>query len=295
MPALAYAQRAGALSAWQTVGHPGRLPIHDVNATASQITARDRAYDAQIREYDEMTKITLELKQQILAAVQPTYLGILSNADFGFADVSPFRLLNHLRDTYCIVEPEELEMSRASLKETWNVEEPMELLWERLSTAMEFATRHQDPISDFNAVNLTFAAIESTGVFTDACDRWRDRDNFTKTIDNLRVFFTKENKNRLRKLTAAQGGFHGANAAAGAIPTKPPPTPPATLKGTPAKVIVGDQVMYYCWSHGLGWNPEHTSASCKRKKEGHKDDATVKNLKGGCNTIMSAPHRTPQA
>ena len=34
----------------------------------------------------------------------------------------------------------------------------------------------------------------------------------------------------------------------------------------------------YCWSCGA-WN--HLSKDCKRKKDGHQDDATFKNKKGG--------------
>jgi hypothetical protein len=261
--------------------------VHSLTATAAQITARDRLYDAQLQEYAELTKIKLELKQQILAAVPSMYLRILSNKDFGFADISPHRFLNHLRTTYSDVEPEELERNRATLKETWNVDEPMELLWDRLAEAQHFSERHGDKISEFNAINLTLSAIETTGVFSDACDRWRDLDDITKTLTSFRTFFNKENKNRLRKLTAKQAGFHGANAATNpidrpTIPDKPPPTKPPT-----AGVVVDDTRMFYCWSHGLGWNPLHTSALCNNPTEGHQKTATINKMQGGCNTIMA--------
>ena len=109
MSTSAYAARAGALCPWVSVLHPGNLPVHSLTATAAQITARDWGYDAQLREYAELTKIKLKLKQQILAAVPSMYLRILSNKDFGFADISPHRFLTHLRTTYSNVEPEELE------------------------------------------------------------------------------------------------------------------------------------------------------------------------------------------
>ena len=37
----------------------------------------------------------------------------------------------------------------------------------------------------------------------------------------------------------------------------------------------------YCWSHGITKNLRHTSKTCSRKKEGHKDDATLNNKMGG--------------
>jgi hypothetical protein len=41
--------------------------------------------------------------------------------------------------------------------------------------------------------------------------------------------------------------------------------------------------MYYCWSHGLGINQQHTSPMCTFKKDGHIDTATANNMQGGCN------------
>jgi hypothetical protein len=38
---------------------------------------------------------------------------------------------------------------------------------------------------------------------------------------------------------------------------------------------------HYCWSHGRTRNPKHTSPTCNHKKEGHKDDATLHDKKGG--------------
>jgi hypothetical protein len=37
----------------------------------------------------------------------------------------------------------------------------------------------------------------------------------------------------------------------------------------------------YCWTHGTTTNLRHTSKSCSRKAEGHKDDATFTNQLGG--------------
>ena len=46
--------------------------------------------------------------------------------------------------------------------------------------------------------------------------------------------------------------------------------------------INGENVTY-CWSHGITRNRRHNSKTCKRKKEGHQDDATLNNRMGGSN------------
>ena len=42
---------------------------------------------------------------------------------------------------------------------------------------------------------------------------------------------------------------------------------------------------HYCWSHGAG---NHTSADCRNKKSGHKDDATLERRKGGSDAYCKA-------
>ena len=39
----------------------------------------------------------------------------------------------------------------------------------------------------------------------------------------------------------------------------------------------------YCWTHGVTWNLNHNSKTCRRQAEGHKTNATPKNRMGGSN------------
>ena len=51
--------------------------------------------------------------------------------------------------------------------------------------------------------------------------------------------------------------------------------------------INGENVTY-CWSHGITKNRRHNSKTCKRKKDGHQDDATLNNRMGGSNERCKA-------
>lgn len=50
--------------------------------------------------------------------------------------------------------------------------------------------------------------------------------------------------------------------------------------------------MYYCHTHGLGYDREHTSITCNRKAPGHVDSATVIDMQGGTQKI--AKYRAPR-
>jgi len=124
---------------------------------------------------------------------------------------------------------------------------------------------------------------------------WRTRPAANKTFPEFCVYFTAKNKDRLRKLTTSQAGFHGANAAIAAVTTSPSAAAkPVTLMSSQHTAIVttnDGSSMYYCWTHGLGFNKTHTSATCSNPATGHCLDATVKNMQGGNTNIMSNRRR----
>ena len=137
-------------------------------------------------------------------------------------------------------------------------------------------------------MRLTLNVIKETGVFTNACEKWRDKLEAEQTMANFITHFNCENRECIRKLTVKQAGFHGANTATNKTTSVTPTTKP-TPKDEPNHSIKTNNgtTMYYCWMHGLGKNCNHTSVTCKNKGEGHKDEATADNMMGGNNKIMS--------
>ena len=108
-------------------------------------------------------------------------------------------------------------------------------------------------------------------------------------LASFKEHFNKEDAERERKLTAKTGGYHGAHGANG---NRPRDMPPPNAMPTNGSVVLPDGIkMYYCWSHGLGINKQHTSPSCTFKKDGHINTATADNVQGRCNLIMGPPAR----
>ena len=42
----------------------------------------------------------------------------------------------------------------------------------------------------------------------------------------------------------------------------------------------------YCWTHGISRNLKHNSHTCTRRREGHKEQATLHNRMGGSNNVL---------
>jgi hypothetical protein len=203
-------------------------------------------------------------------------------------------MLAHLKEEYGELDATEIETNHDTLAGAWNPDDHIEDLFTRIRDAQRLATKANEPITDGGAIRLTITALENTGVFESALELWHLKPEADKTMDNFKKHFCTKNKARLAKLTAQTAGYHGAHAASSVSPsvttTSTPPAPrPANnaVAATTPSVLTDDSVqMYYCWSHGLRKNKEHTSRTCQRPKEGHCETVTAnKNMMGGNNTI----------
>ncbi|KAI2511196.1 hypothetical protein MHU86_3161 [Fragilaria crotonensis] len=236
----------------------------------------------------------------VLTAINASFLSALEDPDFGFGDVTPLALLEHLRTEYGTMTPEELERNRSALSEPWNFDDPIEDLWSKISNIQRVATLGAVPIPDLTVITLTLAMIEKTGLLASTTEKFRLRPSADWTLALFKAEFKLGNQERVRRLTASDAGFHGAHHAS--VITPPPPiaaaataAPPRAPPATPAQhVSVEGGKLYYCWTHGLSQHRNHTSATCHNKATGHRDDATAFRMQGGNNTIATGrPRRLP--
>jgi hypothetical protein len=86
--------------------HPGNAPVHADAATAFQIAETIRLFNQEIDDHRLHERVKSELKRMIVQALDARCLRVLEDLDFGFADVSPFAMLQHLTDTCASVTPD---------------------------------------------------------------------------------------------------------------------------------------------------------------------------------------------
>ena len=278
--------------------HPGPPP--DPVGTAAIIGVALRNHAEALTDLAIYNNLNAALTAQILLAVNASFLSALEDPDFGFGDVSPRTMLEHLRTEYGTLTPEELEKNRAALSEPWNFDDPIEDLWAKIVNIQRVALFGAVPIADITIITLTLAMIEKTGLLATTTEKFRLRPITEWTVAAFKADFILGNKERIRRLTAGDAGFHGAhNAIIPATPAAPTPTAIAAAAVTPAPtppaaarhVTVEGGKMFYCWTHGLSPQRNHTSITCLNKAEGHRDDATAFRMRGGNNTITSGRPR----
>jgi hypothetical protein len=293
--------------------HPGDAPHHIHPATGLQIAETIRLFAQNADEHRPCHLVASELKKQILQAAPHRCLQILEDDDFGFADVSPLAILQHLQATYGQVRPDDLENDQTLLSAVWNPDDPIEKIWIQIRACQAFAATIE-PISNNAAVRLTLTVFEKTGVFASAVDEWRDKPPVELTLHNFIAHFNFENKERLRKLAAQTAGCDGANQA---VIVPPSPAAAAAANAAAAPVVEVDTVkmccchahglsgfsnhasvtcskMHHCHAHGLSRFSNHTSITCSHPGAEHKTEATINNMLGGSNKIAQPRPRRPR-
>jgi hypothetical protein len=265
--------------------HPGPQAQHAANATQAQIIAADRAYDRNKTEFAKYNTVRESLKQQILTAVSPIYYQDLEDDDFGYADVTVPTILTHLTTTYGQLTAADLENNRSKLTEQWNPDEPIEDLWKRIRVIRSVATAGGTAITDGATIELTLDALQKAGVYDHAITTWYDKDTDDHTWPNFILHFNKHEKERHRKMTARAAGFHGANNAQAPVTDDEADQQVNNATTQPTSFQSNNITLYYCWTHGLSRNADHTSSTCANKADHHHDNATVDNRMGGVNKI----------
>jgi hypothetical protein len=272
MPATQYIALDGTI-AYATPPDPGIQAPAPAAATAMQITQANRLYDSNVTHFETHNNVCLELKCMILAAVGDKYVSTLQHPLLRYAQVTVEALLQHLTDTCSEITQEVLENNRSKMSAAWNPDNGIETIFTRITDAQQFAAAAGDDhiILASTAMYLALTAIDNTGVFLEPCADWRKHHLAEQTLANFTADFTHAWKERNHRISAKAAGYQAQNISP-AVSSKP-------------DVNVNGINMYYCWSHGLGFNSNHTSCTCKTKKDEHRDDATIRSRKGGSNMI----------
>ena len=191
--------------------HPGPSP--GPVGTAAIIGVALRNYTEALADVALYNALSAALTAQILSTVNASFLSALEDPDFGFGDDTPRAMLEHLRTEYGTLTPEELEKNRAALSEPWNFDDPIEDLWAKIVNIQRVAAFGLVPIPDITIITLTLAMIEKTGLLASTTEKFRLRPVPEWTVATFKTEFIMGNKERIRRLTAGDAGFHGAHSA----------------------------------------------------------------------------------
>ena len=254
--------------------NPPQVLDHGANPTQYTIAEDIRLHKEAKETFRTYHDVDKALRNQLIVAVHPTYIRALRDDTLGFANVTCLQMLTHLWTRYGDIKQDELEDNLKRMVTPWHPPTPIEEMFSQLEDGIIFATAGGEPPSAQAVIRMGYNLVEATGLFDRDCRAWRDLAPALKMMAAFQTHFQRADQDRRRTITSASAGFQGAaNNAAAVVPPKA-----ATAKSS-------NTATSYCWTHGSSKNTAHTSKTCNNKAEGHDDEATSKDKKGGSDKV----------
>ena len=176
-------------AAFNTPAHPGAGPVLANNATQAQILAATRQYNIDMKVYLECVRTDQALKQQLLGAVDSIYVESLRDMHTGYTAVTVLQLLTHLYDNYGQITPMDLDDNERRMKQKYDPNQPIDILFKQIELAVEFAITGNAPFTATQIVNTAFLLLLGTGVYEDECKEWKRRPAAQQTWNNFKTDF----------------------------------------------------------------------------------------------------------
>ena len=259
-------------------------------------------------EFNICNKVDRALAQQIITAVPINSIkgAQVASSNLGFTNISAKTLLDHLRAQYPVMSATELEHKLEAMHQPWDLSKPIIDLFTQLESGQAYAAEAEEEITENFLLRLGLKLIQQTNVLDTACELW-ENESGPRTWDKFKVHFTKaaaNRANRANRATATTGNLgYSANAAKTLNESEVDALVNAKVN---AKLnLLMEQMTFlqnnntrgkrsntpsggskkepcaYCHTHGGTFNAQHTSATCKKPKDGHKWEATLGNRMGG--------------
>ena len=258
--------------------NPGPSPVHLVGATQFQIAETNRQFKEDQATFKLYRDVDRTLRNQLIEAVHEFYIRTLKHERTGYGSLTCMEILDHLWTTYGRIEKEELEVNNERMKQAWNPPTPIESLFTQLEEGILFAAAGGEPLLESTVVRWGATIFQDSNAFPEECKDWRKIDANTHTMDLFKTHFRAAEKDRRFLITTGSAGFHKANKATTAVTA----VDVVITKGMYGLPQAGTS---YCWTHGSSKNAKHNSGTCENKADGHQDDATINDKKGGSTKI----------
>ena len=103
--------------------------------------------------------------------MHPTYYRGICNRYTGYVQISTSDLLVHLYTTYSEIGPDDLEENEKRMKELYDAIDAVEVLFNQIEDAVEFAYNSAQLYIDLQVLRVAFNLMFDTGQFIRSCEK----------------------------------------------------------------------------------------------------------------------------
>jgi hypothetical protein len=169
--------------------HPGALEI-EAGTTGPMIATLKDAHNEQLRLFREVEGVEKALIQQIVKAIEPTYLASLRDRNSNSLRGTVNDILAHMQTTYGRISPQMMEDREQELRTmTYNPKFPIDTIFNAVEDFSDYAELAQQPITVHQTIAKAYLLLNKTGRFKQAITEWNRKPAIEKTWPNFKTHF----------------------------------------------------------------------------------------------------------
>ena len=189
--------------------HRSHLPRHCHHHSTQQhrtpIGAIECQFNKALCQWTEYKNLTDAGKKFIQDGIDDMYLKGITDRNVGLAHITIRDILAFLFQNYGNITQYDIEENGKKLKEIWDANTPIEMLFDQIDDAQDFAAAAGQPHTNNQLLTTAYNLVSATGLFFDNCKAWNRLPMNQKTMDNFKTTFQQAQRDlRGRQCTAQQ-------------------------------------------------------------------------------------------
>jgi hypothetical protein len=181
------------------------IPAGAAAAVREQLNGDHDKASKRFKEYDTVTKA---LRKQIVATIDETYIKPLKARNSGYNNVAVDTMISYLFTEYGNIDDESIVVNEKKIIEPWDGTSPFENMIERIDACVDFAEAAAQPYSAPQILSKIYTLVYDTGLYFDACEKWKELLPANQTSDQFKLHFLKAQKtHRNQQRTMKQSNY----------------------------------------------------------------------------------------
>ena len=136
------------------------------------------------------------------------YLKSVTDRNVGLAHITIRDILSYLFQNYGNITQYDIEENDKKLKEKWDANTPIEMLFDQIEDAQDFSAAAGQPYSNNQLLTTVYNLVYTTGLFFDDCKAWNRLPANQKTMEHFKTTFQQAQRELCdQQRTAQQAGF----------------------------------------------------------------------------------------
>ena len=167
----------------------GAAAVIPPNSTGPQIAAIECQFNKALRQWMEYKNLMDAGKKFIQDGIDDMYLKGITDRNVGLAHITIRDILFFLFQNYRNIIQYDIEENDKKLKGKWDANTPIEMLFDHIDDAQDFAAATGQPYTNNQLFTTAYNLVYATGLFFDDCKAWNRLPTNQKTMDNFKTSF----------------------------------------------------------------------------------------------------------